>query len=104
VGSRRECTWILGLDGFRVIEMPRERAEPDSRLQIRVERRGIRRQVMCRLTLPLAKSSSQVIFSSVDKQFLPGRHVRQKVIPSSPFRCKFSKRVDRRIDTATEPR
>jgi transposase len=43
VGSQRECTWILGLAGFRVIEMNHESAEPDSRLHIRVERRGIRR-------------------------------------------------------------
>ena len=43
MGSQRECTWILGLAGFRVIEMTHESADPDSRLRIRVERRGIRR-------------------------------------------------------------
>jgi transposase len=40
VGSLRECTWILGLNGFRVVEMM---LEPDGRLRIRVDRRGIRR-------------------------------------------------------------
>jgi transposase len=43
VGSRRECTWILGLSGFRVVEMVRAGEMADSRLQIHVERRGIRR-------------------------------------------------------------
>jgi transposase len=43
VGSLRECTWILGLVGFRVVEITRESGEPDSRLCLRVERRGIRR-------------------------------------------------------------
>jgi transposase len=43
VGSPRECTWILGWDGFRVVEVMRDSAEPDSRVRVRVERRGIRR-------------------------------------------------------------
>ncbi len=40
MGSRRDCTWILGLSGFRVVTM--DEAE-DSRLTIRIERRGVRR-------------------------------------------------------------
>ena len=40
MGSRRDCTWILGLPGFRVVTM--EEAERD-RLTIRIERRGVRR-------------------------------------------------------------
>lgn len=43
MGSLRECTWILGLDGFRVVEMTKESAAPDSRLHVHVERRGMRR-------------------------------------------------------------
>jgi transposase len=40
VGSRRDCTWILGLSGFRVVTMD----EADSgRLQIQIARRGVRR-------------------------------------------------------------
>jgi transposase len=41
VGSRRDCTWILGLSGFRVVAID----EVESRLTIRVERRGVRRYV-----------------------------------------------------------
>jgi len=44
VGSQRDCTWILGLAGFRVVTA--ERAgddEASARLMIRVERRGLRR-------------------------------------------------------------
>jgi hypothetical protein len=40
VGSRRDCKWILGLSGFRVVAMAE--AESD-RLTIRIERRGVRR-------------------------------------------------------------
>jgi len=40
VGSRRDCTWILGLAGFRVLTMD---AAEDGRLMIRIERRGRRR-------------------------------------------------------------
>jgi transposase len=40
VGSRRDCTWILGLSGFRVVTL--DEAEND-RLTIRIERRGVRR-------------------------------------------------------------
>jgi hypothetical protein len=40
VGSRRDCTWILDLSGFRVVTM--DEAE-SGRLRIRIQRRGIRR-------------------------------------------------------------
>jgi hypothetical protein len=40
VGSRRDCRWILGLSGFRVVAMD-ERAS--GQLVIRIERRGVRR-------------------------------------------------------------
>jgi len=40
VGSRRDCTWILGLSGFRVVTMEEDQ---DGRLTIRIERRGVRR-------------------------------------------------------------
>jgi transposase len=43
VGSRRDCTWILGLAGFRVITVESDGESSDSRLTIRIERRGIRR-------------------------------------------------------------
>jgi transposase len=39
VGSRRDCTWILGLSGFRVETIE----EANGRLMIRIERRGVRR-------------------------------------------------------------
>jgi transposase len=42
VGSLRDCTWILGLPDYRVVEMERQN---DGRLVIEVERRGIRRYV-----------------------------------------------------------
>jgi transposase len=45
VGSRRECTWILALAGFRVVELTSDGAAADSRLVIRIERRGLRRYV-----------------------------------------------------------
>jgi len=41
VGSRRDCTWILGLSGFRVVTID----EVESRLMIRIERRGLHRYV-----------------------------------------------------------
>jgi hypothetical protein len=40
VGSRRDCTWVLGLPGFRVVTM--DEAE-SGRLVIQIERRGVRR-------------------------------------------------------------
>jgi transposase len=40
VGSRRDCTWILGLSGFRVVTMDEGEA---GRLLIHIERRGVRR-------------------------------------------------------------
>ena len=41
MGSRRDCTWILGLPGFRVVRIEGEE-EAHSRLRIRIERRGRR--------------------------------------------------------------
>ena len=46
MGSGRDCTWILGLSGFRVVTTESDGEASDSRLTIRVERRGIRRY-MC---------------------------------------------------------
>ena len=43
MGSRRDCTWILGLAGFRVVTIESDGETADSRLTIRIERRGIRR-------------------------------------------------------------
>ncbi len=40
VGSRRDCTWILGLSGFRVVTMDEHES---GRLVIQIERRGVRR-------------------------------------------------------------
>ncbi len=40
MGSRRDCTWILGLPGFRVVTMEES---VDGRVLIRIERRGVRR-------------------------------------------------------------
>jgi len=40
VGSRRDCTWVLGLSGFRVVTMDESES---GRLVIRIERRGVRR-------------------------------------------------------------
>lgn len=45
MGSRRDCTWILGLPGFRVLSMESDGEDADSRLTIRLERRGLRRYV-----------------------------------------------------------
>jgi Integrase core domain/zinc-finger of transposase IS204/IS1001/IS1096/IS1165 len=45
VWSRRDCTWILGLSGFRVVTI--DEAE-DSRLRMRIERRGVRRYACSR--------------------------------------------------------
>ena len=45
MGSRRDCTWILGLPGFRVLRMESDGERADSRLTIRLERRGLRRYV-----------------------------------------------------------
>lgn len=42
MGSLRDCTWILGLPDYRVVEMERQ---DDGRLVIEVERRGLRRHV-----------------------------------------------------------
>ena len=43
MGSRRDCTWILGLAGFRVVTIESEGEASGSRLTIRIERRGVRR-------------------------------------------------------------
>jgi len=43
VGSRRDCTWILGLPGFRVVTTESAGSATNGRLMIHVERRGIRR-------------------------------------------------------------
>ena len=40
MGSLRDCTWILGLPDYRVVQMERQ---DDGRLVIEVERRGLRR-------------------------------------------------------------
>ena len=45
MGSRRDCTWILGLSGFRVVATESAEDGADTRLVIRLERRGIRRYV-----------------------------------------------------------
>jgi len=37
VGSRRDCTWILGLPGFRVVTTTSDGDRVDSRLTIRIE-------------------------------------------------------------------
>lgn len=43
MGSRRDCTWVLGLVGFRVVALTSEADAADSRLHVQLERRGIRR-------------------------------------------------------------
>lgn len=43
MGSRCDCTWILGLPGFRVESVEGEDTEATSRVRIRIERRGPRR-------------------------------------------------------------
>jgi transposase len=43
VGSRRDCTWILGLAGFRVVTAESHSLASDGPLTIRIERRGLRR-------------------------------------------------------------
>jgi len=43
VGSQRDGTWILGLPGFRVVTTDSDGEVVDSRLTIRIERRGVRR-------------------------------------------------------------
>ena len=40
MGSRRDCTWILGLAGFRVVTIESDGEAADSRVTIRMERRG----------------------------------------------------------------
>ncbi len=43
MGSRRDCTWILGLAGFRVVTAESPSSASDGPLTIRIERRGLRR-------------------------------------------------------------
>lgn len=43
MGSRRDCTWILGLVGFRVVTAASSSQAPDGPLTIRIERKGLRR-------------------------------------------------------------
>ena len=43
MGSRRDCTWILGLPGFRVVTAESHSTASDGPLTIRIERRGLRR-------------------------------------------------------------
>ncbi|MBI4456831.1 MAG: ISL3 family transposase [Acidobacteria bacterium] len=40
MGSRRDCTWILGLSGFGVVRVEGDGEEADSRLRIWLQRRG----------------------------------------------------------------
>ena len=40
MGSRRDCTWILGLAGFRVVTADSHSTASDGPLTIRIERRG----------------------------------------------------------------
>jgi hypothetical protein len=42
MGSQRECTRILGLEGFRVKTIDWEAEGHGARILIRIERRGIR--------------------------------------------------------------
>ena len=41
MGSRRECTRILGLEGFRVEAISWEGDAPSARVRITIERRGL---------------------------------------------------------------
>ena len=43
MGSRRDCNWILGLRGFRVVTTECDETVAAGRLTIRIERRGVRR-------------------------------------------------------------
>jgi hypothetical protein len=43
MGSLCDCTWILGLHGFRVERVDREGGDATSRVRIQIERRGPRR-------------------------------------------------------------
>lgn len=43
MGSRRNCTWILGLPGFRVLTAESDGSAETARLVIRIERRGVHR-------------------------------------------------------------
>lgn len=43
MGSQRDCTWMLGVAGFRVVRAESDGEHAESRLTIRIERRGVRR-------------------------------------------------------------
>lgn len=43
MGSRCDCTWVLGLTGFRVVGLERSGEGADSRMTVRIERSGARR-------------------------------------------------------------
>jgi transposase len=43
VGSRHDCTWILGLPGFQVVAVEGDRLDGGGRLRVHLERRGRRR-------------------------------------------------------------
>ncbi len=43
MGSRRDCTWILGLKRFRVVTAESNGAAASARLTLRIERRGLKR-------------------------------------------------------------
>ena len=45
MGSRRDCTWILGLSGFRIVIAESDGEAADSQVTLRLERRGVRRYV-----------------------------------------------------------
>lgn len=40
MGSRADCSWVLGLSGFRVTELAGDRTVGTSRLRVQIERRG----------------------------------------------------------------
>ena len=42
MGSRRECTRILGLEGYRVDRLEWEADGPRARVRVWIERRGVR--------------------------------------------------------------
>jgi transposase len=42
-GSRKDCSWILGLSGFRVVTTEYDESAVQGRLTIRIERQGVRR-------------------------------------------------------------
>jgi transposase len=100
VGSRRDCTWILGLRGFRVVTMDEGES---GRLLIRIERRSVRRYACS----GCGRRTSRVR-SSVDRTWddLPwaSRHV-TLIYPQRRLVCRTcgirADRIDRTDATAT---